>query len=242
MLDRILMIFLGPVLLTQGKQVRNNTPFLPEPPGDRTGASGQGPLLRLLVVGDSSAAGVGADHQDQALLGQTVSRLAANYRVEYRLVAATGSTTRGAVRRLNSLPSENFDVVVTALGANDSTRLLTVDRFLADQAQLMTVLKEKFGAGCIICSGLPPMHIFPAMPQPLRWVIGRRANKLNRALAQWLATQDRCHFLNSDFAADVELMAADGFHPGPAAYEIWGEAVAEHIGKLLADGAHLNAG
>jgi hypothetical protein len=32
-------------------------------------------------------------------------------------------------------------------------------------------------------SGLPPMHRFPALPQPLRWYIGSRARDFDRALA-----------------------------------------------------------
>ncbi|MEM8598518.1 MAG: SGNH/GDSL hydrolase family protein, partial [Bacteroidota bacterium] len=61
-------ILLGPVLLAQGKRVRRVALKLPEPPGDRESTVGNGPPLRLLVVGDSSAAGVGAETQDDALL------------------------------------------------------------------------------------------------------------------------------------------------------------------------------
>ena len=233
MLDRILMILLGPILLAQGKKVRKETPFLPEPPGERIGIAGQGPLLRLLVVGDSSAAGVGAVHQDLALLGQIVSRLSQDYTVEYRLEATTGSTTRGTVRRLKKLDPEKFDIAVTSLGANDSTRMISVDKFMEDQERLVNLLKDDFGVKWVVCSPLPPMHIFPAMPQPLRWVIGRKAMSLNKVLGPWLGSQPGCNFLEREFSLDVRLMATDGFHPGPEAYEIWGEAMAQRIKELM---------
>ena len=232
MLDRILMILLGPILLAQGKKVRNGTPFLPEPPGERIGVAGQGPLLRLLVVGDSSAAGVGATHQDLALLGQTVSRLAQNHTVEYRLEAKSGSTTRGTLRRLKRLEPETYDVAVTSLGANDSTKMISTAKFMEEQERLVKVLKEDFGVKWVVCSPLPPMHIFPAMPQPLRWVIGRKARSLNKVLGPLLASQPGCQFLDNNFSMDVQLMASDGFHPGPEAYEIWGEAMAQRIKEI----------
>lgn len=58
---------LAPVLLHQGRTVRRTALWLPEPAGPRQGVAGGGePRLRLLVVGDSSAAGVGLQHQSQA--------------------------------------------------------------------------------------------------------------------------------------------------------------------------------
>ncbi len=233
MLDKILLLLLGPILMAQGKKLRNTMPLLPEPPGDRVGQVGQGRLLRLLVVGDSSAAGVGADHQDQALLGQILAGLGQTFEVQYRLVAATGSTTRGTVRRLRNLRAEEFDVAVTALGANDSTRLVSVERFLDEQNQLLDLLQEKFSVQTVVCSGLPPMHLFPAMPQPLRWVIGRRARALDQALQEWLSGLSRAHFLKSDYTLEAKFMAPDGFHPGPEVYRMWGLAVARHIGHLV---------
>ncbi len=233
MFDKMMMILLGPILLAQGKRVRKTTPLLPEPPGDRTGIAGQGPLLRILVVGDSSAAGVGADHQDEALLGQLVSGLSTHFQVEYSLIATTGSTTRGALRRLRNYPAESFDVAVTALGVNDSTRFLSVEKFQEEQSQLMAVLRDKFNVKYIVCSGLPPMRVFPALPQPLRWVIGRKSDSLDRALEQLLTTQPQCRYLKSDFTLNAELMASDGFHPGPEVYRIWGQALVGCILDLL---------
>ena len=59
---------LGPLLLPQSRWLKRNALRLPEAAGPREGGVGAGgPLLRLLVVGDSSAAGVGVADQAQAL-------------------------------------------------------------------------------------------------------------------------------------------------------------------------------
>lgn len=54
-----LLWLLGPLLWLQARHVRRVTPHMPEPPGLRAGTAGRGPLIRLLVAGDSGAAGVG---------------------------------------------------------------------------------------------------------------------------------------------------------------------------------------
>ena len=51
---------LAPLLVVQGWYVKRVTPRLPEAEGARQGVTGQGQRLRLLVVGDSAAAGVNA--------------------------------------------------------------------------------------------------------------------------------------------------------------------------------------
>ena len=57
------------VILFQGYAVKKNTPRLAEPDGERIGQKGVGKSLALLILGDSAAAGVGVNAQDDALLG-----------------------------------------------------------------------------------------------------------------------------------------------------------------------------
>ena len=49
-----LKLMLSPVLVAQAVLTRARMPRLPEPPGQRQGVVGKGPLLRLLIAGDSS--------------------------------------------------------------------------------------------------------------------------------------------------------------------------------------------
>lgn len=217
---------LGPILLAQGAWVRLSVPQLPEPPGDRVGTAGRGPLLRLLVTGDSAAAGVGAAHQDEALLGQIVTRLQDRYRVSWSLQAGSGDTTADTLERLDALEAQTFDVAVTSLGVNDVIAMTTRDDWRKRQAALWQVLRDKFGVSTLIVSSLPPVHDFPALPQPLRWHIGTRATEFNADLAADVEADGGVHFVDLRFEADINLVASDGFHPGPGVYALWGERVA----------------
>ena len=223
-------IALAPVLLAQGRHVRRTVAVLPEPGGVREGTGGSGPLLRLLFVGDSAAAGVGAPTQDQALSGRLVAGLAEAFHVRWKLIAFTGATTADLLRRLKHEPAEAFDVVVTSLGVNDVTGKRSLGDWRRQQKQLIALLEDKFRACHILLSGLPPMHRFPALPQPLRWYVGRRAGDFNHALAQLAAGQARCEFVKLGYAMmDPAAMATDGFHPGPPIYSLWAEEIARRI-------------
>ena len=224
---------LGPILYLQGSWVRRSIPRLPEPPGSRRGIAGSGPLLRLLIVGDSAAAGVGAAHQDEALLGRLVASLSAAFSVEWTLFARSGETTASTLKRLRELDAGPFDVAVTSLGVNDVTGGVSRRLWRRRQARLRQILRGSFGVTRILACGLPPMHGFPALPQPLRWWLGVRAREFDRDLAQDIEAENRVSFLNLRFTEDMSLMAADGFHPGPGVYSEWGRRAARAVTTLM---------
>ena len=222
-------IGLAPVIVPQGIWTNLRVPTLAEPRGTREGSTGEGPPLKLLVVGDSAAAGVGVSHQDEALLGQVVSRLSGRYRVEYGLHARTGYTTADILKRLCDIAPRNYDVALTSLGVNDVLALTGCNTWLERQARLRRLLREKFGVRLLLLSGLPPVHSFPALPQPLRWHLGSRATEFNEALAEAVETDPDTHLVNLRFSADASMMASDGFHPGAPIYSEWAERAAAII-------------
>jgi lysophospholipase L1-like esterase len=227
----------APVWLAQGLHLALTAPRLPEAAGPRAGQVGAG-RLRLLVAGDSSAAGVGAATQDQALAGRLVAELA-DLEPDWRLEARTGATTAAALTSLRALPPAPTDVAVLALGVNDLTRAVPLRRWLAAQAALIGHLTGALGAHLVVLSGVPPMGAFPALPQPLRGVLGARATRFDAALADLAARAPGARHLPFDPSLlDPGLMAADGYHPGPALYTLWAQAIARTIRAALpAEGA-----
>lgn len=228
-LDLALALPILPLLILQVAHLRRVTPRLPEPPGNRHGRRGDGTPLRLLILGDSAAAGVGAEHQDQALLGRVVAALADIEDLEWRLLARTGATTADTLQSVREHPDLRCDIAITSLGVNDVTALRSTAAFLATQHALVDHLRQHCGASRILISGLPPMHAFPLMPQPLRGFVGRHARRLDSALADWIEQQPDCEHLPFGELPTPDLMASDGFHPGPAIYEEWGARVAATI-------------
>lgn len=226
-------IMLLPILGIQALAARRRALILPEPPGERSGEAGVGPPLRLLVCGDSAAAGVGADHQHRALLGQLVSELRGHYTVCWRLAARSGATTRSTLSHLGNLPPWPVDIATTSLGVNDVTSGVSLREWLRQQAALRNMLRQRFHARLIVISGLPPVHLFPGLPQPLRWHLGARAREFDAALAQAVAAEPDCAFVALNVTDDVSAMAPDGFHPGPQIYTLWAGLVAQRVLESL---------
>lgn len=222
-------IALGPLLLAQGRYTRWVTPKLPEPQGTREGETGEGAVLRLLILGDSAAAGVGAEHQSQALTGRLVSVLSEHYRVVWKLKAETGLRSHEVLEMVAQEPAAALDVVVVSVGVNDITSSTSVKQWTTTLAQLIALLSEKFDAPQILLSGVPPMRHFLALPQPLRWFLGLQADLFNQHLADVVEKHPDCNLLAPEFPAIAEYLASDGFHPGPPAYELWANAASSMI-------------
>ncbi|MBN2396886.1 MAG: SGNH/GDSL hydrolase family protein, partial [Deltaproteobacteria bacterium] len=148
----------GPLLLAQGIYVRLVTPRLPEPEGARFGVAGAGEPLRLLITGDSAAAGVGAESQASALSGRLVSLLASSFEVSWKLMARTGNKTRDILDHIESAPHENFDVAILSGGVNDVTAGTPLEKWLGLLGNLCERLQSRFGIQQVFLTSLPPMH------------------------------------------------------------------------------------
>ena len=223
---------LAPVLALQGRYAVKATPRLPEPAGPRAGHRGTGTKLRLLILGDSAAAGVGAASQDEALSGRLIGELEQSFRVSWTVIARPGATTAGTIRHLvrhQEVESSVFDVVVISLGGNDMLSRRPVVQWIRDIEEVVSLLRSQFGVRQILLSGMPPMHAFPAFPQPLRWYLGATARKFDAALERWAATQPDCTHVPLSFNGNARLLASDGFHPGPMLYAEWAMALAPRI-------------
>ncbi|WP_373084920.1 SGNH/GDSL hydrolase family protein [Zhongshania sp.] len=229
MLYHLALILIGPILFLQGKYVKRVTPKLPEPDGHRHGEVGQGKGLSLLIVGDSAAAGVGVDHQQQALSGRLVAPLSKTNAVRWKLIAQSGDTSRQLLDRLHAMPQEEFDTAVVSIGVNDVTGLNRASTWTENVRLIVQLLTEKFGVRRVYLSSIPPMHLFPALPNPLRWWLGLRAKQFNVLMKSVADREASCTYAPIPYSPELSGIAADGFHPGAEAYRVWGDYVAELI-------------
>lgn len=222
---------LMPVLVAQAVAARKRAPVLPEAAGPRRGSVGDGVPLRVLIVGDSSAAGVGVATQDEALAGHLTRRLAARCarRIDWALHAKTGATSAFALQRLRDEPPGPADVAVAVLGVNDVIEQVPPPRAVEHRAALADWLRVNAGVRHVVFAPLPPVHRFPLLPQPLRWAMGREAAAHDTALARWAATRADVSHVPIALELGPGSMAADGFHPGEPVYRQCGEALADHI-------------
>jgi lysophospholipase L1-like esterase len=224
-------LVLSPLLVAQALATRARMPRLPEAAGPREGSVGEGRPLRLLIAGDSSAAGVGVAHQSDALAGHLTRALAPRVarRIEWKLVARSGVNSEQCHALLDEAGHFEADLAVLVLGVNDVVDQLPSQRAVAARERLANRLRNRHGVWHVAFAPLPPVHQFPGLPQPLRWVAGSDARRHDRAMAQWAASRPDVSHVPIRIRLGADVMAEDGFHPGEPVYRACGEAIAAHL-------------
>ncbi len=241
-----LKLMLSPLLVAQAVGTKRRLPRLPEAAGPREGRAGRrGAALRLLVAGDSSAAGVGVGHQQQALAVQLARLLSQQGpgRVQWWLHARSGLTTAQTLNSLREQPPPWADLAVVCTGVNDLIDQVPTARAVAARDALANWLRNHQGVQHVVFAPLPPVHHFPGLPQPLRWVAGSDAQRHNQALRDWAAARGGDVSVP---ALQAQLnrgtMAQDGFHPGEPVYRYCASVIAEHIVSTVWPRLHLQTG
>jgi lysophospholipase L1-like esterase len=225
-----------PFLFAQGRGVRRRTPRLPDAAGATEGVvSGAEPPLRLLVLGESTVAGIGAATHQTALTGCVAASLAreTGREVRWRAAGRSGASARQAAELAAALPRELVDAVVLSLGVNDTLRLRRPARWADDVAALVRAVRARVGPAPVLLAPVPPMHAFPALPQPLRAVLGARARLLDDAQARLPSRLAGVAHAPMWVDPAPHLFCSDGFHPSEAGYAVIGERLARELAALL---------
>ncbi len=219
-----------PFLIPQALWVRKTAPRFSDAAGPPNGSVGEGPPKHLVAIGDSIIAGVGAPTLDQALVGQTAAALASRLgsAVHWRASGRTGQTSTGLISsQLENLPDIDADFVIVSIGVNDVTRVERSSRFASNVRHIARRLRDRYPRAIIGFAGLPPLGVFPLLPQPLRAALGLRAATFNETLDTLLATIPGAIYIPVDFKASEAMFSDDGFHPSPLGYGEFGSTVAD---------------
>jgi lysophospholipase L1-like esterase len=221
-----------PVMLVQGYWLRRTAPRLPDAAGPLAGTvAGEGEPLRLIALGESTVAGMGARTHETALAGQLALAVqrATRRSVQWEVVARSGINARQSlVELVPRLAGRRADVVMIALGVNDSIELHTARRWTADIETLIDEIRAEVGEALVLLSGVPPLEHFPALPQPLRFALGARSAALGRASLEVVKKLGRVVYVpfQIDQQRCREFFCADGFHPSELGYSEWAAQLA----------------
>lgn len=172
--------------------------------------------LRLLTLGDSAMAGDGIQDPDLTLPRQVASQLAAattrSVVVEQR--AVSGHTTVDVAGQLVPPPQPAPDVIVVSAGVNDGLKRRPLQTIRQDTIDMVRAIRAVAPDARIVLVGAPDLRHAPALPQPLRRLVGWLTGRVGRAQAGWLAE----HGVDVvEIGTPASDFGPDGFHPGPTA-------------------------
>ena len=185
-----------------------------------------GDPVDLLVLGDSIAAGLGADHPKHTLGGGLARGIAkrAHRSVRLRTTAVVGSESSELAAQLASLPtSYRPDVAVIVVGGNDVTHRVAVSESVRHLGEAIAALRER-GAEVVVGT-CPDLGALRPVPQPLRALGSRASRQLAQAqrgaaLAGGARAVSLAHVVGPFFITNPdEMFSLDRFHPSTHGYK-----------------------
>lgn len=223
-MSRALAIAQSPVVLRQGRVVRSRTPHLPDAALPWEGELPGPDPLRLLVLGDSTAAGVGAATQHEALPGRLADELhdRTGRGVRWRAVGENGATAHDIIERyLEEAHAQPADLLFLTVGANDAMGMRGAKEFVRDVRRILDAFDARNPGAFVLMSSLPVFGRFSLLPQPLRTALYRHSLALEGAARALVATRPNALMSADPPPYGDDFWASDLFHPGPSGYRDW---------------------
>ncbi len=230
-----------PLLAWQARRVRREVRALPEAMLHRDAtAPGPVPPLRLVLLGESTIAGVGVTDQRDGIAGQLARALADSLgcAVRWQVFARNGCTARDCRREfVPLLLAEPIDLIVVGLGGNEAFTLNSPRAFRRQMGELIRSIRERHPAVPIVIPSLPPVGEFPAFPWLMRVVLGGLIRLHGLALLDLPAAEPGVHYLPGPIrlrdwlgrvpgVTDAQGFFSDGVHPNALTYGVLSREIA----------------
>lgn len=235
--------------------------FLPGHPGfyinhvvHPTGGTGTGGTLRLVVLGDSTTAGVGVDRPEHALPYLLAQRLADRERAAVHVVSYGWAGARvtdlvriqlpRALEPLRDTEREPFlpgaHAVAIVIGSNDATHQTAPGRFRADLRSTMAGIRDAAPRARVVLAGIPAFRGALRGVEPLIFIADQYARLLRRiarveARRVSVAYADLARHVPPLIQGRTDVLSSDRFHPSVVGYSAWADVIFDALS--LADGS-----
>ena len=237
-MGEILLSWIGlPIYAFQGIRIRNQAMRMAPPeqmPFVEVKGKPKSKPLRLLFIGDSSAAGVGVEDFKECVAGRTPHLLSEKTgRTVTCRTCGNNSATAGELRDLivPNLEHAEYDFIIINIGTNDAKNFHTVRQFKKEFGGLLYALNAKFPTAKVIWSGIIDVKDIPLLPSPLNKLMGIRARLLKK-MGNELCFERGALFPQTKWRVISENFAEDGFHASPQGYEEWAEELSDYLADL----------
>jgi lysophospholipase L1-like esterase len=220
----LLAIVLALTLFIQAKYLIKHAIRLPEATGVRSSIANRKPSL--LHIGESTVAGVGVDSIEQGLTFSILRYLTKinSKELDWEILGKNGAKVTDALALKTVI--ECPDILILTFGVNDTKGFTRKSEWIKN----IILCVDRFSCSItkVYITGIPPMHKFPLLPNPLRYLLGMKAKLLDHSLKK-VCKNKNWIYIQSNFNIKPSPMAKDGFHPNSVGYKLWGEFIAKKI-------------
>ena len=218
-----------PFLYRQGQRTRRKVGLLPGAGGSTTGTVGSGnESVTLLVIGESTVAGLGARTHEFALTGQFAKRLSSQTgkTVNWKVIGRNGVTARRTIDELVPLiPHETYDYILVGLGGNDVMKLSSPRKWRRDMTELLGILRKRNPNAAFFLSNCPMIKLSPAIPHPIKFLLWELSKLHDANIKDLTIKMDRVFYYHQPRNIVLEGFFADGIHPSEKGYSDWSESM-----------------
>ncbi|GAB2456191.1 SGNH/GDSL hydrolase family protein [Jatrophihabitans fulvus] len=179
--------------------------------------------IRIAVLGDSTAAGYGVEHDRETPAAQIAIGIseAARRPVHVTNVAVVGAESHELPAQLEALGSRRPEIAIIMIGANDVTARRAPAEAVPFLEQTVATLVDR-GADVVVGT-CPDLGTIRPLSQPLRAYARRLSRRMAREQTVAVVraggrTVSLGDLLGPLFASRLELFSADRFHPSAAGY------------------------
>lgn len=187
---------------------------------------GTGAPLRYLMLGDSTAMGVGCERFEQTVAYQNAASLAKDRTVSVTNLGISGARLRDVIDAQIPGVSGHYDVITVLVGANDATHLTSNQSFWSDLQQLISTLTPI--SDRLILVTPPNFTGTPALPGSIRLLVTSHSYAERQAVLQATGSLGVVD-LFKDGHLRMDQFAADGFHPNASGYALWATLFAKQL-------------
>jgi lysophospholipase L1-like esterase len=229
-LSGILILPFAPFLYLQGQYVRRKIGRLPDAQGETFGKTGADTAsAKLLVIGESTAAGVGARTHETALAGQFARFLSAQIgkSIDWQVIGRSGITVKETIYELvPKIPDEKFDYVLIALCGNEVLKLRSPRTFRRDMKKLLGILQEKNSDATFFITNAPAVRLSPVLPHPIKFILGHLSALHDANAKEFTAAMKNVRYFHQPTEVPEDFFA-DGIHPSEKGYTLWSKRMIE---------------
>jgi len=206
---------------------------------DPTGTFGDPslPLLKIVVLGDSTVTCPGVEPLDACWARRTAIAFSDRYRVELISVAVGGAKIADVRdEQMHRAILAGGDLAIVCVGGNDALRATPVNRFESTYDEVLRTLTSAFDA--VAVCGVGDLGAIPRLPALARGVARIRARSIDHAISRvaFRYSVPKSRAWGPEFAAfetDRNIWAGDLFHASAAGHRLYADAAIPLVEEAL---------
>lgn len=178
----------------------------------------EGQEKRILVIGDSTGYGTGADKVEDTLLG----RFAHDFpNVEVNNYAVNGSVTNNLIKQLEKIHDKNYNLTIISSGGNDTWKMTNLQELERDLRIALSMAQKITGnnIALIIYNNSASGPVFPFFVRGLILKRTRLINEIYTRVGNEFNLQTVPIFLPGE-KCPSNFFSRDGLHPSSEGYRI----------------------